>query len=572
VRRDRLWPTRLTIVWVAAVGLFGLLGWAGSLARRARPLTEWFFYEQDVAAALIAGGLLVGASFLPARRLAVGRSLEPPLSIGATLLAALVATGGWFVVLRAYPLSMDEFMARFDATIFAEGRLYATIPAEWRPIRLPLLAQFDLLLPDGASWSSTYLPVNAMVLAAFQRLGSSAMAGGVWMLVSGAAVWSVARRLWPERQDAAVVAVVLLATGAQALLTAMTPYAMSAHMALNMVWLALFMRDDRLSQAGAALVAFAACGLHQVVFHPLFAAPFIAGLWLRRRWSRALFHTLAYAAIGLFWISYWRLFLPSGDGVAAGGGASGLGIWISRVRIVADNFTVAGLGMMAKNLFRFLVWQNPAATALALVAIWPAIRRPGAPRALVGGMALTLAAVTAMMPYQGHGWGYRYLHGFVGALALLAALGWVRLTETAERRSALAQGVLAMSAASLLVLLPLRAWQANSFIRPYREAQAAVARAPAAVVAVDTTGLAFAADLVRNDPFLRNTPKVVDLAVMRPSQAAAVCSHGRVVVFDRGSGSALRPMAFSRRSLQRIAAARRAMTDIGCARERIVMR
>ena len=104
------------------------------------------------------------------------------------------------------------------------------------------------------------------------------------------------------------------------------------------------------------------------------------------------------------------------------------------------------------------------------------------------------------------------------------------------------------------------------------QAEAAIRRTNAAVVVVDTTGLAFAADLVRNDPFLRNRPKMIDLAVMRPTDAAAVCSHGRVVMFDKASGSNIRPLTFRRDSLVRMAAARRAMTDLGCATERIVMR
>ena len=39
---------------------------------------------------------------------------------------------------------------------------------------------------------------------------SSALAGGFWILVTAAAVWGLARRLWPARRDAAAVGVVLL--------------------------------------------------------------------------------------------------------------------------------------------------------------------------------------------------------------------------------------------------------------------------------------------------------------------------------------------------------------------------
>jgi hypothetical protein len=554
--------------------VLGGLAWGGSLLKGSRVLTEWFFFEQDAPATVAIVAILAAASLVPAAwAQRAAPSFAARWAVVAAVGAAALAAVGWFFVMGDYPLSTDEFMARFDAVIFGQGRLYATIPAEWRPIRYVLQPQFNLFVPDGASWVSTYLPVNAMALAVFARLGSPAISGAVWLLVTSASVWGIARRLWPERRDAAAVAVVLLATGAQAVLTAMTPYAMSAHMALNMLWLWLFLRDDRPSQAAAVLVAFAACGLHQVVFHPLFAAPFVAQLWLGRRWGRAVFHTLAYAVIGLFWISYWRLFLPEGaGGAAAGGGEDGLAIWIARFELVTKNFTVASLGLMAMNLFRFLTWQNPAAIVLALCGLWPALRRPGAPRALVGGAALTVVAVTVMMPFQGHGWGYRYLHGFLGSLALMGALGWIGLTGTAERRRTLGAGVALLSLLSVAVLVPLRGWQANRFIRPYAEAEAAIVRTDAEVVVVDTTGLAFAADLVRNDPFLRNRPKMVDLAVARPRDAAAICARGRVVVFDRASRSGIRPFVFNRASLARMAAARGAMEARGCATERIVMR
>lgn len=572
MRSGGLWPAKPTIGWMAAAGAAGGLGWAASSLPGARPLTEWFFYEQDLAAALVTALLLVAAWAAPKAWTRRSTPEAPPLAAVAALMAAVAACAGWRLVMQAYPLSMDEFMARWDAAIFSTGRLFATVPSEWRPLRFLLQPQFNLLAPDGASWASSYLPVNAMVLAGFAGIGSAALAGGFWILVTAASVWGLARRLWPERRDAATVAVVLLVTGAQTLLTAMTPYAMSAHMALNMVWLWLLLREDRASQIGAALVAFAACGLHQVVFHPLFAAPFVAQLWLSKRWGRATFHTLAYALIGLFWLSYWRIALPEGPAGAAGGGGTGLGIWLTRLELVSRNADLAGFGMMAKNLFRFLVWQNPAATALALTALWPAMRSPGVLRGLAGGMALTTVAVAVIMPYQGHGWGYRYLHGHLGALALLAASAWIPLTATADRRAALGTGVAALTAGSVLVLVPLRAWQASGFIRPYARAEAAIARAGADIVVVDTTNLAFGNDLVRNDPFLRNRPKMLDLAVMRPEQAAAVCSRGRVLVFDRESGSQIRPMRYARPGLLRMAAARRALVEAGCAEERIVLR
>jgi len=371
------------------------------------------------------------------------------------------------------------------------------------------------------------------------------------------------------------VAVVLLATSTQAIMAAMTPYAMAAHLALNLAWLWLFTREGRASQVGAAGVAFLACGLHQVVFHPLFAAPFVLQRLMQRRWGLFAFHTLAYLAIGLFWISYWRLFLPAGvDGAATGGGAMGLGVWLARLKDVADNFTGWGLGDMAKNLFRFLTWQNPAAVSLAVLAVWPAIRAGGLLRYAVLGIVLLLAVVTAIMPYQGHGWGYRYLHGYLGVVSLLAAFGWIHLTEALPRpraRSA-AIGVTVLSIFSLAVLLPVRTSQAEALVAPYEEAFAAIRRADADVVMVDPTGMMFAQDLVRNDPFLRDRPKPMDLLMLREDQIRAVCARHSVAIFDRTSGASIRPVRLPQRNLDRLQANRRLLREIGCDRRKVVVR
>src|SRR5205085_11937020 len=101
-------------------------------------------------------------------------------------------------------------------------------------------------------------------------------------------------------------------------------------------------------------------------------------------------------------------------------------------------------------------------------------------------MLLTIAAI---MPYQGHGWGYRYLHGFLGVICLTGAFAWMRLTDAMsaeqKRGASVAFGLAALF--SLVVLLPLRSVQANGFIRPFARAEAAIRRTPADVVVVDAS-------------------------------------------------------------------------------------
>jgi hypothetical protein len=137
------------------------------------------------------------------------------------------------------------------------------------------------------------------------------------------------------------------------------------------------------------------------------------------------------------------------------------------------------------------------------------------------------------MPYQGHGWGYRYWHGLLGSASLLAAFGWERLTRdlTEAGRAGARAGLAVLTAASLLVLFPLRAWQAHRFEHPYAMAEAAIRRSGAQVVLIDDTRAAFTIDLTRNDPYLGRRPRVLALRYLSLRQVRALCSRYTIALF-----------------------------------------
>jgi hypothetical protein len=191
---------------------------------------------------------------------------------------------------------------------------------------------------------------------------------------------------------------------------------------------------------------------------------------------------------------------------------------------------------MALSLVRFVTWQNPLTTPLVLLGVGAAWRAKGVMRALLLGVALTLLAAFVVVPTQIHGWGYRYLHGLLGSISLLAVWSWARLTDgLAPDRRAAAWSALALSCAvSLLVLAPLRAWQAFAYVRPYALANAQIQAAPAQVVLiVDKTSNGFdAGTLLHNDPYLRRWPRRLLLAAMDEGGVRQVCSLYSVMVFD----------------------------------------
>jgi hypothetical protein len=459
-----------------------------------------------------------------------------------SMAVGLVAYGGTFLVLENYPLSMDEFMASFDAQIFRHGRFAASVPSAWRQYLPALEPTLIMPVPRNIFWMSSYLPVNAALRALFNWLGSEQAAGPAWASLSTIAIYGIGTRLWPSRRDLALVATLLLLTSSQFVITAMTPYAMPTHLALNLTWLWLILTGGRLAHALAIVVAFLACGLHQLVFNLLFAAPFVLQLWLDRRWTPALVHTLAYAAISLFWIFYWTLLFRL-IGVAGSNAASVAGVapasgnalaqFIGHIAHLVGTFNISALPLMAENLTRFASWQNILTTPLLLLAARSALTAAAPLRNLLLGLVLTVLLVTVVIPFQDHGWGYRYLHGLLGSTCLLAAWLWGRLTDgLAAADQDKARGILTFAIMASAVLIPVGAWQANRFTHPYAEAQRAIQAARADVVLVDSRGVLYGMDLVRNDPWLQRGPMVLELNLLDPIQIHTLCRTKKVSVFS----------------------------------------
>src|SRR3546814_5183862 len=68
----------------------------------------------------------------------------------------------------------------------------------------------------------------------------------------------------------------------------------SAHLTINLCWLWFVLRRRWWADAAALTLGFFAVGLHQFHYHPLFAAPILFLLLLRKDWGRAAFYALGY--------------------------------------------------------------------------------------------------------------------------------------------------------------------------------------------------------------------------------------------------------------------------------------
>ena len=575
---------RIFRAWAACVVVLFLLSFADGPIYGTRALTNLFFRTQDIPVVIVATLLWAGIALvfalawkrIPTLPVAVFR-VRPALTAGLLAGACfLIAWVGAYVVYDNYALSMDEYMANFDADILAHGHLMGQVPPNWRPLFFAIHPEFVLGPAGHAVWASSYLPINAALRAAAGVLSMRALVNPLLAAVSVFATFGIGRRLWPEQPKTALIAAILLASSSQLLGTAMTAYAMTAHLAFNLVWLWLFLRgggldhDARglqqptgvqvidskseeqdlgekpvpalshpaLCHAGAILVGALACGLHQLIFHPLFVAPFILQLWLDRRFALAGLYTAAYAGIGLFWMDYDNIALASmhlghitpDRATAEQGGRFGTTL-VNLLRA----FDLNAIGLMAKNLIRFATWQNLLVAPLCVLGVVPAWRERGTMRCLLGGMILTLAAVFVLMPYQGHGWGYRYLHGLLGSACLIAAWTWTKMTQTAPEaeRASNAGFLAAATAASVLILFPARAWQMHAFVHPYAMADAYIRGLGADVVILDNSGQWFTLDLLRTDTFAARRPLVLLSRALTAGQLRDLCARHTISFFDQ---------------------------------------
>lgn len=560
---------RVGWAWLKAAAALAIAAVPFSLRFSEPGPAELFLWRQDLPVLAAASVLMLLLMFVPPPRAPWKPSALGGWKLAAFLAGAVFLLGGLGVgvVFEHYTLSLDEFLADFDARIFARGLLLAPVPPEWRSFVPALQPIYMLETPGHVLWASSYLPMAAAFRAAADLVGLRDWVNPAWTALAVLALFGAARKLWPDRPRAALAATALLATSAQVVVMAMTSYAMAPHLALNLVWLWLFLQGRRSTDAAAVGVGAVACGLHQVIFHPLFVAPFILELCIARRWARAGAFIVAYVAIGLFWIAYWGLLYRWAGVPPEQAEAVGAGGFAARVLVLFENFSPATIGWIAGHLIRFATWQNLLITPLALIGAYAGFRRQPTVRALALGVALTLLAMWVLVPNQTHGWGYRYLHGFIGSACLLAVYGWIQLTQGLDAQAKARAGSVfaAICLLCALVLLPLRAWQAHAFSHPHAVFFRAIQASGADVVLVDNGLVGFdMGGFVRNDPLMARGPKVMLLNRLNEDQLTRLCASHSVAVIDgrdrafRGVPSYTAPWA------PRSAALRAHLKAIGC--------
>jgi len=483
-----------------------------------------FLLRQEDRWLLLASAIAVIACSQAVRRRAYPLA-APAWAIIATA-TGLVALcyAGHYGLLAGHALSRDEQMALFDAGIFARGQLFAPLPGHWVQDGTALNTRFMYPVLHPSAWVSSYLPMNAALHAGVGLIADPALTGPLMVGLGAVALCGCVRTLWPGDREAMLVALLLYALSGQIVMTGMTSFAMNAHLALNLVWLWLFLRRRWTTDLAALAIGFVATGLHQPLFHPLFAAPILFLLLSERAWARAALFAAGYAAICAFWLLWpgWMVALISGpQSFVAPSGVDYLTRLIDTVK-TGDSLRIAN---MLANMLRFVAWQHVMLIPLALAA-WPAIRRGGLPAALAWGVALPVAIMLIILPWQGNGFGYRYLHGVIGNLILLAVLGW---QELGERRTEWRSLVLRLSLAMVLVILPLQAWMAHRSYWAFARISRTIARSPSDFVVIGRNDASFSHNLVINRADLSNRPLRLIAEDIGPDMVARLCRRGATV-------------------------------------------
>lgn len=516
---------------LALVGLACLVQIAGCGAENGG--LSWFlFIRQDILTIILVVAVL---TLLPMAPSEVAKAGSSPIAVPLVLLMGsfglvVICWAGRYLIFQDYDLSRDEQMAQFDSWVLSHGQLFWPLPREWQGSESRALnLMFMLPIGDGEAWIANYLPVNAALRSLIGAVATPALTGPLLAGTGLLALWDITRQLWPGKRDAVLVAALLYLLSAQIVFTGMTAYAMTGYLTLNLMWLALFLRDKVWSHSLALMIGFLATGLHQPLFHPLFVAPFLGFLLYQRRYGTLATYVGIYTVIGLFWFT-WPLWLSAHAAHPAPADAGGGIGFIQRILHIATIPDVGSVWLLTLNLLRFISWQHALFLPLLVAGLWYAWREQNRlALALAAGLVLPLPILLILLPYQGHGWGYRYLHPVLGNAILLCVYGWMRLGGG----KALARPMLIASTATLALVIPVHGWQVRQMVTPYAEVDRAIRASDARFAIIDENAAPFASDLVINRPDLGNRPIRLLLGELSPAKRAEVCRKDAIFIDAR---------------------------------------
>jgi hypothetical protein len=119
-----------------------------------------FLIRQDLPVFLLCVALLLLLGWAPRGVLSSAADLAnlrpaiwPPL---LATLSVIIGAAGFWLLFGGYTLSLDEFLADFDAKIFAHGAPMAPVAPTWRPFVPALEPMYTFAVQGDRHWVSAY--------------------------------------------------------------------------------------------------------------------------------------------------------------------------------------------------------------------------------------------------------------------------------------------------------------------------------------------------------------------------------------------------------------------------------
>jgi hypothetical protein len=431
-------------------------------------------------------------------------------------LAFILTFIGTFIIFHNYSLCMDEYAPQFQAVIFVAGKLRAVVAQPWQEFANSLTPIHTIYNSGQHSWYQGYLPVYAAIKALFLKFGAAAATNPVLAALSMVFIGSAARNLWPGEKKAPLLAMLLLLSSSQFLITSMTGYSMPSHLLLNIVWIYCYTHKHNWVGFLFPIIGVIALGVHNPFVHGLFVAPFLWRILRERPWKFSIYVGLVYLLGTLFWFVYWKYITPQP---------------VLDANYHEAIFTLPGkfqfLIIQPINLFLIISWQSLAITILTVYAVRKWRKITAFQHDLFWGFALTFGFYFFFFSDQGHGWGYRYIYGVLGNLILLAVAGWYELREAIGAEKAV-NFLIATVAVALFIQFPIRCIQCEAFVRPFAAGMHYLESRPEPFILIDEREIWYASDFIRNDPFLRHRPKIFFSRKLSKEQMGQLKKWGQV--------------------------------------------
>lgn len=443
---------------------------------------------------------------------------EHPMVVAA--LSLVVLSCGALGVYRNHPLSMDEYAAYFQSRVFAAGHLTGQFP-------LPLM---DWLIPPGfqnfflnvspttGQVASSYWPAHALLMTPFTLLGIPWACNPLVSALTLIVIHRLALTVFADTE----------AAGFALLLTAASPvffgigisfYSMPSHLLANCLYALLLVRPTGGRVFAAGVIGSVALSLHNPVPHLLFAVPWV--IWIATRPDGIqLLITLIVgylplgALLGIGWFEFASQLKASGSQSA--GAAMDSPHRLTEALAVFQIPSATVFFSRSVALAKIWIWAVPGMLILACYGSFRERRHAAC-------MLLAASALTTLIGYlffpqdQGHGWGYRYFHSAWVALPILATAALYRpggksatSTEPDAVHAGMFQDAATRSYVASCILLTLvigvgfRAWQVHGFMSSDLKQVPQYAGTEHRIVMIDSTFSFYGADLVQNDPWLRD--------------------------------------------------------------------